>query len=147
MQDATSPYPWFGIAELRKNRSVAVSIVAPPPRSARHDGGVVELIRGSGRKGRCVMEVQLGWFYQTRCGTVVRILGNDVDFFFALVLNRRPIDPWAFRVEPSIFSTPEDPNPLLILESGSWLHDLTAAWKPGDGILAERLKEAGRKGT
>ena len=93
------------------------------------------------------MVVRLGWFYQTRDGSVVRILGILNNDFFALVVNRRAVDPFAYRVVDSIFCDEEslrEPHPLLILESGSWLHDMTAAWKSGDGILAERLKEAGR---
>lgn len=98
------------------------------------------------------MEVQLGWFYQTRYGSVVRIksIDNLVDNFFAVVVDGRRVDPWGFHLVTSDgldMEAPRDPTPLLILESGSWLHDLTAAWKPEDGILAECLKEAGRKGT
>jgi hypothetical protein len=93
------------------------------------------------------MEVQLGWFYQSKHGTIVRIKREiTTDAHYALIVSG--IDPWDFYLVSSDGRDKEhalDPNPLLILESGSWLHDLTAAWKPGDGILAERLKEAGRK--
>lgn len=101
------------------------------------------------------MEVQLGWFYQTREGEVVRIrsYGYAANSPFPILavfsLKRTAKDPYPVKrvaitpVEAARWTQGEDP--LLILESGSWLHDLTAAWKPGDGILAERLKEAGRK--
>lgn len=96
------------------------------------------------------MVVQAGWFYQTRYGSVARIenVDNDVNNFFALVVSGRHLDPWDYHLVSLLgFDTDfaKDPRPILILESGSWLHALTAAWKPGDGVLAERLKEAGRR--
>lgn len=96
------------------------------------------------------MVVPAGWFYQTRYGSVARIenVDNDVNNFFALVVSGRHLDPCGCHVITSDGrdrEIPQYPQPLLILESGSWLHDLTAEWKPGDGILAERLKEAGRR--
>lgn len=95
------------------------------------------------------MVVQLGWFYQTKYGSAVRIekVEHDVNNFFAIVVSGRTLDPCGCHVITSDGrdrEIPQYPQPILILESGSWLHDLTAEWNPGDGILAERLKEAGR---
>lgn len=91
------------------------------------------------------MVVQLGWFYQTSEGGIARAVREAFEdaLDVQIVSGLDPLGGWCYRVHAD--GRRRHGKMFLILESGSWLHDLTAAWKPGDGILAERLKEAGRR--